>query len=80
MTEQDGLYAVPRRNACFGLDTNIFYPERGDGSREAKEICGSCVLRAACLEEALNNNEIYGIWGGLSPAQRRKIQRPQRNR
>jgi WhiB family transcriptional regulator, redox-sensing transcriptional regulator len=65
---------------CNGIeDPDIFFPERGEANpgEAAKEICKLCIVRRACLEYALLNRELYGIWGGLSKderdAYRRKV-------
>lgn len=56
--------------ACNGAVTEIFYPEKGESHREAKEMCLGCRVVERCLEEALDNNEKFGIWGNMSPKQR----------
>src|SRR5271156_4061953 len=60
---------------CMGVDPDLFFPERGASTREAKEVCRGCVVREDCLEYALSNSEKFGIWGGLSERERRKIRR-----
>ena len=63
-----------RRDAlCAQTDPESFYPEKGASTREAKKVCHSCEVRAECLDEALANNERFGIWGGLSERERRKL-------
>jgi WhiB family redox-sensing transcriptional regulator len=56
--------------ACAGMDTTIFFPERGQTSRKAKQVCYSCPVREDCLEEALARREMFGIWGGMSEKER----------
>jgi WhiB family transcriptional regulator, redox-sensing transcriptional regulator len=60
---------------CLGVDPDLFFPERGASTREAKEVCRGCTVRADCLEFALQNGEKFGIWGGLSERERRRIRR-----
>ncbi len=60
---------------CLGVDPDLFFPERGASTREAKEVCRGCVVRGDCLEYALLNGEKFGIWGGLSERERRRIRR-----
>ena len=60
---------------CLGVDTNLFFPERGASIREAKGVCRSCVVQPDCLEYALNNGIKFGIWGGLSELERGRIRR-----
>src|SRR5689334_25409636 len=63
------------RANCLGVDPDLFFPERGASTREAKEVCRGCVVREQCLEFALQNGEKFGIWGGLSERERRRIRR-----
>lgn len=63
---------------CLGVDPDLFFPERGASTREAKEVCRGCVVRGDCLEFALVNAEKFGIWGGMSERERRRLRR-QRN-
>jgi WhiB family redox-sensing transcriptional regulator len=60
---------------CLGVDPDLFFPERGASTREAKEVCRGCVVRGECLEYALANGEKFGIWGGLSERERRRLRR-----
>ena len=60
---------------CLGVDPDLFFPERGASTREAKEVCRGCAVRGDCLEYALANAERFGIWGGLSERERRRIRR-----
>jgi WhiB family redox-sensing transcriptional regulator len=64
--------------ACQGMPIDLFFPERGDSTEEAKEVCRGCVVRAQCLEYALENSERFGIWGGTSERQRRRMRRARR--
>jgi WhiB family transcriptional regulator, redox-sensing transcriptional regulator len=63
------------RANCMGVDPELFFPERGASTREAKEVCRGCVVKDDCLEYALANGEKFGIWGGLSERERRKVRR-----
>jgi WhiB family redox-sensing transcriptional regulator len=63
------------RANCLGVDPDLFFPERGASTREAKEVCRGCVVREDCLEFALVNGEKFGIWGGLSERERRRLRR-----
>src|SRR5436309_1833767 len=60
---------------CLGVDPDLFFPERGASTKEAKEVCRGCVVRGDCLEYALANGEKFGIWGGMSERERRRIRR-----
>ena len=60
---------------CLGVDPDLFFPERGASTREAKEVCRGCEARIDCLEYALQTGEKFGIWGGMSERERRRIRR-----
>ena len=63
------------RANCMGVDPELFFPERGSSTREAKEVCRGCVVRSECLEFAIANSEKFGIWGGMSERERRRVRR-----
>ena len=63
------------RALCAQTDPEAFFPEKGGSTREAKRICQGCEVRDACLDYALANDERFGIWGGLSERERRRIKR-----
>ena len=60
---------------CAETDPEAFFPEKGGSTREAKKICTGCEVKAQCLEYALANDERFGIWGGLSERERRRLRR-----
>ena len=60
---------------CAQTGADFFFPEPGSSVREAKRICGMCPIRSACLEYALDNDERFGVWGGLSEKERLEIRR-----
>ena len=60
---------------CLGVDPDLFFPERGASTKEAKEVCRGCVVRDECLEYALSNGDMFGMWGGMSERERRRIRR-----
>lgn len=65
--------------ACVGVDTNIFFPERGQTARAAKAICATCPLKRRCLQEALTaDGKLQGVWGGHTPTEREAIKTQRR--
>ena len=67
-----------KQAACRGMDTNLFFPERGDtdGYKRATAICRACDVRPQCAQYGaeLDRQELTpGIFGGLSQRQRRKL-------
>lgn len=72
----DGVPATWQDQAlCAQTDPEAFFPEKGGSTREAKRICLSCDVRQQCLEFALQNDERFGIWGGMSERERRRLRR-----
>ena len=63
------------RALCAQTDPEAFFPEKGGSTREAKRICLGCEVRDSCLEYALAHDERFGIWGGLSERERRRLKR-----
>jgi WhiB family redox-sensing transcriptional regulator len=63
------------RALCAQTDPEAFFPEKGGSTREAKRICLGCEVRDRCLEYALAHDERFGIWGGLSERERRRLKR-----
>ncbi len=60
---------------CRGADADLFFPERGASTRKAKAICAQCEVRSKCLEFAIREGEKFGIWGGMSERERRRVRR-----
>jgi len=58
---------------CAGVNPDLFFPARGEPVAEAKAVCAGCQVRHQCLTYALTTREKFGIWGGLSERERRRI-------
>ncbi|MBB2894627.1 WhiB family transcriptional regulator [Flexivirga oryzae] len=75
-----------RRNAaCRGLNSDLFFPVGTTGpalaqTERAKAICRTCPVAAQCLEAALAHGEDDGIWGGMTPEERRRLRYLRRRR
>lgn len=79
--EPGDLFASPAfmdLGSCRGLDPDIFFPDRGESLAPAKAICANCIVRDECLEWALDEGERFGVWGGTSERERRKLRRARR--
>jgi WhiB family transcriptional regulator, redox-sensing transcriptional regulator len=63
------------RSACFGIDPDVFFPISEDEAGPALAFCNVCRIREECLAWALKNGERYGVWGGTTEQQRRRLQR-----
>lgn len=73
--DDDGALAWQADALCAQTDPEAFFPEKGGSTREAKKICQQCEVKAECLDYALANDERFGIWGGLSERERRRLRR-----
>jgi len=67
--------AWQRRGACRGAGTAPFFPRRGEDVRPAKALCAACVVRSDCLDYALADPDLAGIWGGMSERERARLSR-----
>lgn len=65
--------------ACRGADPDLFFPERGQDTTRAKKVCTTCPVRQQCLSYALSHGERFGVWGGLSGRERRRLRRSQQD-
>ncbi|NMH99804.1 WhiB family transcriptional regulator [Pseudonocardia acidicola] len=66
------------RAACRQFDAELFFPV-GSGApakrqtARAKAVCACCQVTAECLDFALRNGEVDGVWGGLDAEERRAL-------
>ena len=60
-------------SACSEPEGELFFPIRGENPKDAKAICARCPVQEECLEYALANGERFGVWGGKSEKERRRI-------
>ena len=72
------------RGACRGMDSTFFFHPEGERGRarvgreaRAKQVCQGCPVLEQCRRHALAVEEPYGVWGGLSEAERDEIVRAQ---
>ena len=73
--EEEGGLAWQADALCAQTDPEAFFPEKGGSTRDAKRVCAECPVSTACLEYALAKDERFGIWGGLSERERRRLRR-----
>lgn len=73
--EDDEALAWQADALCAQTDPEAFFPEKGGSTREAKRVCEGCEVRSECLDYALANDERFGIWGGLSERERRRLRK-----
>ena len=62
--------------ACREVDPELWFPGKGEPTRDAVKICGGCEVKVECLEYALSHRQDigrHGVWGGTTERQRRRI-------
>lgn len=73
MIDKDWRY----EGLCRQVDPELFFPEKGqDTTKAAKRVCAECPVLAQCLEQALIKGERFGVWGGKTERERRKLRAP----
>lgn len=60
---------------CAQTDPELFFPEKGGSARAAKRTCLACPERTACLEYAISSGQRFGVWGGVSERELRRLSR-----
>jgi WhiB family redox-sensing transcriptional regulator len=65
------------QGVCGQVDPELFFPEKGGSTKEAKLVCRSCPVKAECLAFALEHDVRFGVWGGMSERERRAL-KPER--
>ncbi len=73
--------------ACRGMDALLFFGPDGEPRAEreireakAKAVCAPCPVQAQCLDYALGNSIMHGIWGGLNQEERARERRRRAHR
>lgn len=66
--------------ACRGADIELFFSLEEEDQQRALEHCRVCPVQEQCLRYAIENREMYGIWGGMTESERRAIIRDMRRR
>jgi WhiB family redox-sensing transcriptional regulator len=66
---------IVEEGLCAQTDPDAFFPEKGGSTAAAKKICAECPVLADCREFALGTPSLYGLWGGLTDVERRRIRR-----
>jgi WhiB family redox-sensing transcriptional regulator len=59
--------------SCRGVDAELFFPPTEEEAGTAKAICETCPVRLTCLAFALERNERFGVWGGLTEKERGRL-------
>ena len=61
--------------ACRDVDPDVFFPASEEDSTQGLRICRGCPVKAECLDWALETRVRYGIWGGATERDRRRLLR-----
>ena len=61
--------------ACRGDEVSVFFPDSHEDSRYVIAICVSCPVKTECLNYALEDPSLKGVWGGTSARQRSRLRR-----
>jgi WhiB family redox-sensing transcriptional regulator len=59
---------------CQEVGGDWHFPEASQSAAVARSICRHCEVCQECLEWALITDERYGVWGGLTPKERRNLE------
>jgi WhiB family redox-sensing transcriptional regulator len=62
-------------SACREADPSLFFASTRDDERAALVVCSTCSVKGECLEFALESRERFGVWGGTTERERRKLMR-----
>jgi WhiB family transcriptional regulator, redox-sensing transcriptional regulator len=67
------------RAACRGVGWDLFFPEAGTGEHAdysaAQRLCERCTVAPRCLAYAIETRAVEGVWGGLTPKERKTVRR-----
>ena len=74
----DGDISWQHKALCSQTDPEAFFPEKGGSTRDAKRVCAQCTVREQCLQWAIEHDERFGIWGGMSERERRRYKKEHR--
>lgn len=66
MSDPDGWFSLNR-----GFNIKDSY----DNLAVVREICDACPVKNLCLEYAVEQREEFGIFGGMTPGERRQLRR-----
>jgi len=68
------------RAACRGHSVEVFFSEDPEDVRAALELCQQCPVQQPCYEQAMADREHFGVWGGSTERERRRVFRAERRR
>lgn len=60
---------------CMQVDPEAHFPDKGESNRTAKRVCFRCEVKVECLDYAMEHDEPFGVWGGLTEQERSALKR-----
>ena len=83
MDQPDFLRLLIEQGLCATEDPDLFFPDHDERTaafanqaEQAKQICFRCPIMSTCADYSLQYEE-YGVWGGMTPSERRKERKDQ---
>jgi len=73
IVEDDSGMAWKLEGVCNQTDPELFFPEQRASTAVPKRICAKCPVRVRCLNHALEHHEGFGIWGGMTTNERKRL-------
>ena len=79
-----GVQVWAEQALCAQIGGDAWFPDKGTPDepqtnpvslKDAKRVCLACPVRTPCLDYALKHDERFGVWGGLSERERRRLKR-----
>lgn len=67
-----------QRAVCRSQGSETFFPSDGRGVTAARKVCELCPVRQSCLDYAMTNEILHGVWGGTSERERARLRRSRR--
>ena len=76
---RDDRQAWKRRALCAGHPhREWWFSDLAEDTIRAVAVCEVCPVKDRCLSVAIDIREYFGIWGGQTPTQRRRMVRAAR--
>lgn len=58
---------------CAQTDPELFFPDKGSPAEPARRVCAQCPVATECLQAALTDPSLTGVWGGTTYMERRDL-------
>lgn len=75
VTSGDGLPIMDANGILtFSKNPVNFFSDETESTEKALEICAACPVRQKCIQFALDNHVVDGVWGGATEEDLREVQ------